>query len=130
MVGVKRNRNLTYNEFKFDEIKNLEAICIKISRNNHNLYIYAVYIQYRRIDKSLNAFYNSHLRSIEALHKLVNTRDTVVICGDFNFGNRITWIENDIGFDYIPVLGESSERKTEIARSFATSGMEIMFFSR
>lgn len=128
LIAIKRNRNLTYNEIKFEEINGLEAICIKISRNNSNVYIYAVYIQYRRIDESLNAFYNEHLRSIIALNKIVSTRDTIVICGDFNFGNRITWIENDIGFDYIPVLGDSNERKSEIARNFATTLMENGFF--
>ncbi len=127
LIGVKKNNSLECTEIKYDEIANLEAVCIKITRNNCNIYIYGVYVQYRMVDDTLT-FYEEHLRSIEALNKMVDIKDTIVICGDFNFGNRIKWIENDTGFDYIPVLGESSERKTEIARHFTNAMMDNGFF--
>lgn len=128
LIAVKRNRNLVCDEFKFDEARSLEAVCVKLSRNESRMFIYAAYVQSRHVDHSLVEFYRAHLRSIEALNVAADTKDTVMVFGDFNFGNKVTWIENDIGFDYIPVLGESNERKSVIARNFTTSMMENGFF--
>lgn len=85
--------------------------------------MYAVYVQYRNVTESLTEFYKDHIRAISALNEKIETKNAVVICGDFNLGNRISWVENNIGFDHIPILGESTERKNEIARDFTTTMM-------
>lgn len=128
LIAVKKYNDLTCSEITFNEIKPLEAVCIKITRGDSNIYVYAVYVQYRIIDDSLHAFYNDHITAIEALNNIATIKDTIIICGDFNFSNRISWIENDIGFDFIPILGESTERKTEIARHFTTTMMNNGLF--
>lgn len=62
LIAVKKCKNLTCTEISYEEIKPLEAICIKITREDSTMYVYAVYVQYRSIDESLAAFYNDHLR--------------------------------------------------------------------
>lgn len=120
LIAIKKS--MIYEKFMFDEIKELEAVCVKVQQKSSNseLYIYGVYIQYRKVDEELAEFYEEHLNAILQLNSRIKDKDTIIICGDFNFSNRVKWIENDCGFDYIPMCGDSTERKSEIVRQFTS----------
>lgn len=117
-------KNMSFDDYSFDEMQGLESVCIKIQQNKSSLYIYALYIQYRHVNDALADFYKVHLNAILALNSKIDRQDTIIVCGDFNFGNKVNWIENDMGFDYIPLCGESNERKSIIAREFTMSMLD------
>lgn len=106
LIGIKGNANISHEEVNLDEMTDLEAACVKIKLGSSHLYIYAVYVQYRRVDDTLARFYDDHLKAIEAICMTMNDDDAITICGDFNFGNKITWFDNGIGYD---LIGNRSE---------------------
>lgn len=46
--------------------------------------------------------------------------DTVLVMGYFNFSDAATWHENDNGFDFVPVIGESQCEKSIIVHEATT----------
>lgn len=90
----------------------LEAICVRIPLTSGQIYIYCLYIQpTASID-----IYRSHVAAIKQLMSDKSISDTILIFGDFNFGNSVSWQENDTGFDFSPIFGESQSIKSTIAR--------------
>lgn len=51
--------------------------------------------------------------------------DIVIIIGDFNLGDSADWHENDDGFDYLPVIGESQSAKAVIAREVTSELLNL-----
>lgn len=101
-VFIAVRSNIRAEEYVNDQMRDLEAICVKISSSSGNIYIYCIYIQYgSNID-----VYRSHMGAIKTLRSILMDNDSLIICGDFNM-NGITWNENDLGFDFIPAIGDS-----------------------
>lgn len=102
----------------------LEAICIMLHTESGTIYIYCMYIQ---PSASLD-IYRDHLKALEELMKHITPIDTVLIFGDLNFGKEAKWIENEDGFDFTPVIGESQSVKATIAREATTRILEAGLF--
>lgn len=52
----------------------------------------------------------------------------VLITGDFNFADTTDWVENEDGFDFLPLIGESQASKAIIARETSTKLMNLGLF--
>lgn len=96
------------------EMDSLEAICVKINLQSSGscLYIYGLYIQCG----SNEDVYLSHLNALLKAHSMVNHGDIFVAVGDFNMSS-IKWSCNDDGFDYLPLIGDSTSIPATIART-------------
>ncbi|XP_037029672.1 uncharacterized protein LOC119069658 [Bradysia coprophila] len=97
-------------------MNDLEAICVRISLATGSLFLYALYIQ-PTADISI---YRSHVAAINAVRRHITSSDTFQVLGDFNLYN-VEWHENDDGFDYIPVVGESMCARSIIAREVSST---------
>lgn len=117
-VLIAVRSNIICGIYNNDKMSNLEAICIRIHTKENHIYVYCTYIQ----PTASREIYAAHLDAIKLLMTEINKNDTVIIVGDFNFGNSITWRENDSGYDYLPLIGESQSSKSIIAREI-TSGL-------
>lgn len=94
-------------EYSTAEMKNLEAICVRFPLSKGNLFVYCLYIQ---TDASSD-MYEAHINAISSLQ--TSNDDIVIIAGDFNLPG-VKWIENEDGFDFLPVVGDSSSEKAII----------------
>lgn len=116
LIAVKNE--IDCDEYSIPEMKDLEAICVKIPLQTGNLFIYCLYIQ-----PSANMdIYNSHVNAIRGLQ--VGSNDLLVVAGDFNLPN-INWVENDDSYDLIPLIGESESMKSNISRHVTTAMTEL-----
>lgn len=89
----------------------LESLCLKIPLSNGSIYIYALYIRYgSNID-----LYRRHMNAIKLLNSIIGSHDSLLVLGDFNL-SKVEWSENDSGFDYIPIIGDSQRDRAIIAR--------------
>lgn len=88
-----------------DFMTDLEAICVRIPISSGHIYIYCLYIQ----PTASIEIYRSHIEAIKQLKFDKSNSDTLMVFGDFNFGNSVSWLENDSGFD-------SKSIKSTIAR--------------
>lgn len=122
MIAVKSN--IISEEYENDEMIGLEANCVRIPLASGFLYVYSLYIQpSAHID-----IYRSHIKAIRGLISDKNKNDFIKIAGDFNLADTTDWIENDSGFDYIPVIGESMSQKAIIARHVTSEMMDMGLF--
>lgn len=101
-----------------DKMEDLEALCVRIPTSSGLIYVYCLYIQ----PTASVDIYCNHLDAIESMMSEINNSDTLLLLGDFNFGNVVTWQENDSGFDYLPFLGNSNSIKANKVRE-ATNRM-------
>lgn len=103
------------------KMSNLEAVCARIITGTCNTYIYCLYIQpTASID-----IYKEHLGAIEMMLSEIKISDNVILLGDFNFGDAVEWDENDIGFDFLPSIGNSQSAKAIIARETTSKLLEF-----
>lgn len=72
--------------------------------------------------------YRLHIEAIESITTNLTAVDTIIIMGDFNLGSSTTWHENDTGFDYIPIIGESQSIKSMIAREVTSRLLDSGLF--
>lgn len=122
MIAVKSN--IISEEYENDEMIGLETNCVRIPLASGFLYVYSLYIQpSAHID-----IYRSHIKAIRRLISDTNKNDFMKIAGDFNLADTTDWIENDSGFDYIPVIGESMSQKAIIARHVTSEMMDMGLF--
>lgn len=108
-------------EHKTMEMNDLEAVCITVPLTSGSLYIYCAYI---RFGSSIEV-YRSHVRAIKSIK--LDANDSILIMCDFNM-TGIDWQQNDDGFDYIPVIGESHDIKTNIAREITSDLLDMGLF--
>lgn len=101
----------------------LEAVCVKFPLNRGNLFKYCLYIQ----PGAKNEIYEAHTKAISTLVSQLSVHDVVSIEGDFNLP-AAHWVENDDNFDYLPIIGESTNERASIARFVTTELMDIGLF--
>lgn len=71
----------------------IEAVCVRIPLTTGNIYVYCLYLQpTANIDT-----YRTHVGAIHKLFNDAGKSDTILVLGDFNFGNAAAWHENDNG---------------------------------
>lgn len=116
--------NIHCEEFSTDEMSNLEAVCVRIPTARGYIYIYSLYIQ----PTASIEVYRLHIEAIISITVNLTAFDTIVIMGDFNLGNSTEWLENDSGFDFIPLIGESQSAKSVIAREVTTRLLDCGLF--
>lgn len=122
LVAVRSNINCE--EFSNDKMINLEAVCVRIPTATGHIYVYSLYIQpTASID-----IYRLHIEAIESILMNLTAADTIIIMGDFNLGSSTTWHENDTGFDYIPLIGESQSIKSVISREVTSRLLDSGLF--
>lgn len=105
-------------------MNDIEAVCVRIYTSSGCIYLYCLYIQ----PTATMETYRHHIEAIELLMKQINNNDTIHIFGDFNFSNIVKWIENDSGYDYIPVVGESQSAKALIVRESTSRLLDVSLF--
>lgn len=123
-VFISVKSDILSEEYVNDEMADLEAICIRIPLSSGYLYIYCLYIQ---PTASLET-YRSHIVAIKKLVSDMSKNDMLSLMGDFNLGNSVDWNENDCGFDYIPIIGDSISQKAIIARHVTSEMLELGLF--
>lgn len=111
-VLIAVRSNIICEIYTNDLMSELEAICVRIPISSGHIYIYCLYIQPSANDE----IYRNHIAAIKRLTNEKNKTDTLIIFGDFNFGNTVSWLENESGFDFSPMFGESLSIKSMIAR--------------
>jgi hypothetical protein len=121
LIAVKNE--IQCEEFKCAVLDPLEAICVKITLPTGCVYIYCLYIQ----PTADIEIYRSHATAIETVKNMINKTDIFQIFGDFNF-KGVDWLDNDDGFDYIPVIGDSMSARSSIAREITTKLTEFGLF--
>lgn len=110
-------------EYTNDDMRDLEAVCIRIPLSSSSIFIYCLYIQ---CSGSIE-LYQAHLKAIKTLRTDADTNDDITILGDWNFGSAASWEANDMGYDFIPKI-HTSKAKTNIARESTISLMDDGFF--
>lgn len=88
------------------------------------IYIYSLYIQ---PTASIDV-YRLHIEAIEHLSKGLLATDSIFVMGDFNLGGSTIWHENDSGFDFIPMIGDSQSAKSIIAREVTARLLDCGLF--
>ncbi|XP_037026613.1 uncharacterized protein LOC119067625 [Bradysia coprophila] len=86
-------------------------------------FIYSLYIQ-PTADISV---YRSHIAAINAVKKCTTNSDSLYIFGDFNL-NGVNWYENDDGFDFVPLIGDSMSVRSIIARELTSEMADLGLF--
>lgn len=110
LIAVKNE--IDCEQYTSAEMLQLESVCVKIKlKNSLYLFVYCLYIQ----PSADSTIYDSHLRAIESIECSPN--DAIVIMGDWNFGDKIRWCENDDGFGLLPILDDSESAKAIIANN-------------
>lgn len=118
LIAVKNGiQGIQCEEYKNQMMKQIEAICVRITGESGNIYVYCLYIQ----PAAPAEIYQAHVESIKLLTSSTSEKDTIVILGDFNFSDTIAWRENDEYLDYIPIIGESESEKSKRAREVTNS---------
>lgn len=107
------------------ELDHLEALCVKIHLRSSDtyLFIYGLYIQYG----SPESLYSSHMKAITAVYSLVKHGDIFVAIGDFNMP-IVTWTQNEDGFDFLPLIGNSESVEANIARMVTSTLLNCGLF--
>lgn len=109
-VLIAAKNEIDCEQYTTDEMHDLEAVCIKIpSKNKCHIFVYCLYIQ----PTADSEIYDAHLKAIESIECSPN--DAVFITGDWNFGDKIRWHDNDDGIGLLPVLENSQSAKSIIA---------------
>lgn len=117
-VLIAVRNSICCEEIQTNEMKDLEAECIKIPVKTGFIFIYVMYIQpHATID-----IYRLHLNAVANLG--IGQSDSILIFGDFNL-NGVQWIDNEENFDYIPMIGESECRRSIIAREVTDFFMKL-----
>lgn len=110
-------------EYTNDDMKDIEAVCVRIPVASTFLYIFCLYIQC----KGSIELYRMHLKAIESLRNNSNIDDTIIVLGDFNLSSAVSWESNDLGFDFIPTV-HNSKSKTVAAKEVTSTLMNIGLF--
>lgn len=110
--------------FSTPEMTGLEAVCVKVSLTDCNVFIYCLYIQPTPSDLNI---YNRHVTAIESIEKNRSAKDIVLYCGDFNLPD-VKWILNDDETNFLPSIGDSISVKAESARNFTNKMLELGLF--
>lgn len=120
-VLIAVNSNIKSNEYKnIIKMKDLESVCVIIPTPFGNIYIYAVYIQHGwNIDVD-----RAHIDAISDLKSTMDFGDILIVCGYFSLSG-IKWDENDFGFDYIPIIGESHSIAADLYREVIDSLIDL-----
>lgn len=116
-VLIAVRSNIKCEPYSNNLMTDLEAICVRIPTPSGHIYIYCLYIQ----PTASIEIYRSHVEAIKQLVSDKSSSDTLLVFGDFNFANAVSWIENDSGFDLVPAIGESQSNKSVIARETINS---------
>lgn len=111
-VLIAVRSNIKCEPYSNDFMTDLEAICVRIPTTSGYIYLYCLYIQ----PTANMEIYRSHVEAIKQLISDKTNSDILVVFGDFNFGNSVSWLENDAGFDFSPIIGDSQSAKSTIAR--------------
>lgn len=112
-------------EIVFPELIPLEAVCVKVNfhSSKSRMFIYGLYIQYG----SGEDVYSSHLTAIIKAHSLIQHGDIFLVAGDFNM-SCVKWTSNEDGFDFLPLIGDSTSVPSTIARNFTSTLLEHGLF--
>lgn len=122
-VLIAVRSNIRSEEYMTDATMDLEAICVKITLSTGTMFIYALYIQpTASID-----IYREHVNAIKSVQSTISSSDNFIIFGDFNL-NTVNWCENDGGFDYVPLIGDSQSVKSIIAGEITSTMLQNGFF--
>lgn len=96
---------------------------MRISLSSNCIFLYSLYIQ----GTADIATYRAHVAAINSVKQSVTNSDTLLILGDFNL-NGVEWYENDDGFDYVPVIGDSMSVRSIIARELTSEMADLGLF--
>lgn len=115
----------------FPEINPIEAVCIRVSLPSSNLFIYSLYIQ-NRISKEHEMTldrYKNHILALQAVNRMCNPNDSLIILGDFNMP-LVKWLNGDDSsnieeYGYVPVLGESSSVEAKLYREVTSELLDL-----
>lgn len=72
--------------------------------------------------------YRAHLDAIHHLTTEMKPSDSLILLGDFNFGDAVTWIDSDSGFHFIATTGVSESAKSIIARESTKNLLDYGLF--
>lgn len=122
-VLIAVRNNIKCEEYTNNKFTDLEAVCVRISTKFGFMYIYCLYIQ----PTATLDMYRQHIDAIESITSVAGIKDTVVVLGDFNLCTT-KWLENDSGFDYLPVIGESQSIKAIIAEETTSRLLDCGLF--
>lgn len=125
-VLIAVRNDIKCEEYSYLEMTGLESVCVRIPLNNAYIYVYCLYIQPRN-DDGMFSIYKSHIKAIEVLNENLNDNDKLLICGDLN-PYKTKWIENDAGYDFLPMLGESQCVRSRLTRSFTDAFSDMGLF--
>lgn len=111
------------------EMMPLESICVKIPTNNGNIYIYNLYIQpaSSTSNEIFSESINNHIEAIKRLKSIMGSSDSLLIFGDYNL-KHVEWCANDLGLDFIPIIGDSQSKPAVTARSATTELLNTGLF--
>lgn len=99
-VLIAVRKDLDCEEYSVPEMKDLEAVCVRIQQKKGFQYVYCLYIQ----PSSYMDIYAAHLHAIERLD--IKAEDSLTIAGDFNMP-IVKWIDSEESGDFIPIIGDS-----------------------
>lgn len=122
-VLIAFKNSLECEELFVPEIIDLEAVAVKFSLSNCNLFLYCSYIQ---PTASLEV-YSKNLSVIESLENQCNQQDIFIYCGDWNLPG-VEWSVNDDGISFIPIIGDSECAKAIIAKHVTAHFLELGLF--
>lgn len=123
LIAVKNQ--IDYEVFSTPEMDDLESICVKIpngQNNQNNIFVYCVYIQ---PNASANTYAN-HTKAIASIK--LNDDDTLLVFGDCNFSDTITWFEHGDSLGFVPLIGESQSMKAIVAKEVTSFFMDNGLF--
>lgn len=112
LIAIKNN--IISEEYKTPDMDDLEAVCVRISTEKGYIYSYTLYIQ----PTASHDIYMSPVKAISNLN--IGKMDFLMVLGDFNL-SEVKWDENDMTLDYIPMIGDSQNRKAVNAENVTSN---------
>lgn len=110
-------------EYTNNDMRDLEAVCVRIPLSSSNIFIYCLYVQC----SGSTELYRAHLKAIRTLRADADVNDNILFVGDWNLSSAVSWEANEDGYDFLPTIHNSTS-KTVIARELTETLMDDVFF--